>query len=151
MNSTIQALLKLYENQLNHLEKEINAFTAEDNYWLTPGDVNNSAGNLCLHLCGNLQFFIGSILGDTGYVRKRDEEFSKTGLSKTELIQEINVTREAVLKTLPKILESTLQNTYPIEVFGNAMTTEFFLIHLHGHLNYHLGQISYHRRILDKG
>ncbi len=42
-----------------------------------------------------------------------------------------------------------LQKTFPINVFNYEMTTEFFLVHLTTHLNYHLGQINYHRRLLD--
>lgn len=42
-----------------------------------------------------------------------------------------------------------LQQEYPILVFESKTSTEFFLIHLSTHLAYHLGQINYHRRLLD--
>ena len=56
---------------------------------------------------------------------------------------------EAMIKTLTeKLSDEDLAANYPLEVFGHAMTTEFFLVHLATHLNYHLGQINYHRRLL---
>ena len=145
----IDILLPLFERDLNTLEKEITAYSNEDLMWLKEGQVNNSAGTLTLHLCGNMQHFIGAVLGDTGYVRNRTAEF-ELRLLREELLKEIQATRSIVLSTLQELEESTLKQTYPIEVFGRPMETGFFLAHLHGHLTYHLGQISYHRRLLDR-
>jgi uncharacterized damage-inducible protein DinB len=58
--------------------------------------------------------------------------------------------REAVLTALQQISNETLNSIYPSNVFGYEMTTEYFLVHLYGHLDYHLGQINYHRRLLNK-
>ena len=41
-----------------------------------------------------------------------------------------------------------LEKPYPLEVLGYPMTTGYFLIHLYGHLNWHLGQVNYHRRLV---
>ena len=111
-------------------------------------NVKNSAGNLCLHICGNLQHFIGATLGNSGYIRKRDAEFSRKNVPAKLLVDEIETTIKVVEKTLNELKEEDLQNTFPINVFGYEMTTGFFLVHLAGHLNYHLGQINYHRRLL---
>ncbi|MDZ7624548.1 MAG: DinB family protein [Ignavibacteriaceae bacterium] len=111
--------------------------------------VKNSAGNLCLHLCGNLQHFIGAVLGNSGYIRNRDAEFSKKNVPIRELVAEIELTAKVVEKALKNLPEEILEKTYPINVFGYEMTTEYFLTHLTTHLNYHLGQINYHRRLLD--
>jgi uncharacterized damage-inducible protein DinB len=54
-----------------------------------------------------------------------------------------------VQKTLQELKEEDLQKTYPINVFGYEMTTEYLLTNMAAHLNYHLGQINYHRRLLD--
>ena len=145
----IDILKQLFTSDLEKLKTEISSYTDEMNLWKISGDIKNSGGNLCLHLCGNLQHFIGAVLGNSGYVRKRDAEFSKKNVSVKELVKEVELTITAVENTLNHLKEERLGEKYPRNVFGYEMTTEYFLIHLAAHLNYHLGQINYHRRLLD--
>ena len=145
----IDILKQLFTSDLEKLKTEISSYTDEMNLWKISGDIKNSGGNLCLHLCGNLQHFIGAVLGNSGYVRKRDAEFSKKSVSVKELVKEVELTITAVENTLNHLKEERLGEKYPRNVFGYEMTTEYFLIHLAAHLNYHLGQINYHRRLLD--
>jgi uncharacterized damage-inducible protein DinB len=144
-----EILQQLFVRDLEKLKTEITSNKDEENLWKISGDIKNSAGNLCLHLCGNLQHFIGAVLGKTGYVRKRDEEFNRKNIPISELVAEIDLTIKAVQKTLNELKEEELKKTYPINVFGNEMSTGFYLTHLTTHLNYHLGQINYHKRLLD--
>ena len=141
---------KIMVRHLNQLKKEIDLYSNEADLWKTSGEITNTAGNLCLHLCGNLQYFIGTNLGQTGYVRKRDDEFNLKNIPAAELQDQINLTIKVVKATLSKLSDNQLKANYPVEVLGEPMTTEFFLIHLTSHLGYHLGQINYHRRILLK-
>ncbi|HLA96692.1 MAG TPA: DUF1572 family protein [Pyrinomonadaceae bacterium] len=143
-----ETLTQLYSRDLDKLKTEIGQYSNEGDLWKTSGEITNSAGNLTLHLIGNLKHFIGAVLGNSGFVRDRDAEFSTGGVARAELLAEIEVADLAVRSTLKKLTDADLANTYPIEVFGHPMTTEFFLVHLATHLNYHLGQINYHRRIL---
>lgn len=145
----IEILIKLYFRDLEKLKTEITSYKNEENLWKVSGEIANSAGNLCLHICGNLQHFIGATLGNSGYVRKRNEEFSRKNVPVKELVNEIETTTKIVEKTLNELKEEDLQKIYPINVFGNEMTTGFYLTHLTTHLNYHLGQTNYHRRFLD--
>ena len=145
----IETLDKLFQRDLENLKTEISSYKDEENLWEISGDVKNSAGNLCLHLCGNLQHFIGAVLGNSGYIRNRDAEFSRKNVPLKELVKEIELTTTDVVKTLKKLKEVQLGEKFPINVFGYEMTTEYFLIHLITHLNYHLGQINYHRRLLE--
>ena len=145
----IQTLTQLFLRDLEKLKTEISSFKDEKKIWEISGDVKNSAGNLCLHLCGNLQHFIGAVLGNSGYVRNRDAEFSRKNVPGKELVDEIELTAKVVENTLNELDEEILQKTFPINVFGYEMTTGYFLTHLTTHLNYHLGQINYHRRLLD--
>jgi uncharacterized damage-inducible protein DinB len=142
------ALLPLFIRDLQRLSDEISSFENEQDLWRTTGTITNSAGNLCLHLCGNLQHFIGATLGGTTYVRDRDNEFQARNIARTTLLQEIEHTRSAIEGTIPNLSEQALQSDFPIKVFAEAMSTTRFLIHLQGHLNYHLGQINYLRRML---
>jgi uncharacterized damage-inducible protein DinB len=143
----IQTLTQFFLRDLEKLKTEISSFKDEKNIWKISGEISNSAGNLCLHLCGNLQHFIGAVLGNSGYVRNRDAEFSRKNVPIRELVAEIELTAKIVEKTLMELKENDLQKIYPINVFGFEMTTGYFLIHLTTHLNYHLGQINYHRRL----
>ena len=144
------ALVELFNRDLDILAKEINLYSDEHKLWVISPDIKNCGGNLCLHICGNLQHFIGAILGRTGYIRDRDAEFSDKNIPIKELLRSIDKTKEVVVTALNALLEDQLAEDYPIVVFKKKMTTSFFLIHLHSHLNYHLGQINYHRRLLDK-
>ncbi len=141
---------RVIQHHLKQLSKEISAYRDETNLWLLQGDISNTAGNLCLHLCGNLQHFIGAVLGNTGYVRNRDDEFNLKNVPRKELLAEIERTATAVEQTLEALSPQILTESYPIEVFSKPMTTGYFLVHLATHLGYHLGQINYHRRLLDK-
>ena len=149
MSLLIQTVQKLLDRDLAVLEKEISLYTADADLWKVAGNIKNPAGNLCLHLCGNLQYYIGAVLGNNGYVRNRDAEFSTKGLTKEELLNEIAKTRKAVSEALQKLNPTVLETIYPVEVFKDPMTTGYFLIHLSAHLGYHLGQINYHRRLLQ--
>ncbi|MBK9216640.1 MAG: DinB family protein [Chloracidobacterium sp.] len=143
-----QILSELYERDLNKLKEEISAYADEADLWKKPGDTPNSAGNLCLHLNGNLQHFFGAVIGGTDYVRDRDAEFSTTGVPRDTMLADIDTTRAVVKDTLAKLTHDDLAENFPIEVFGHPMTTGWFLTHLSTHLTWHLGQISYHRRML---
>ncbi len=147
----IESLKSLYIRDLNKLKAEIEAYQNEETLWKTDKNISNSAGNLCLHLVGNLNTYIGAQLGNSGYVRQRDLEFSLKDIPRPELIQQIEKTIDVIFYSLGKITEEDLKKDYPTEPLGYTMTTEYFLIHLFGHLNYHVGQINYHRRLLDVG
>ena len=145
----IETLLKLFDRDLQRLEEEITLYQSEEAIWKLGGEIKNTAGNLCLHLCGNLQHYIGANLGHTSYVRNRENEFAAKGISKAELVAEVQKTRQTVRETLETLKPSVLEAEYPERIFDYPTTTAYFLIHLTAHLNYHLGQVNYHRRILQ--
>jgi hypothetical protein len=144
----LEAMIKLYERDITKLEQEIESYPDDVSLWLKDGFINNPAGNLALHLCGNLQHYIGKVLGHSSYVRNRPYEFSATGHSKKDLLAEIVKTRSDVVRSIKNLDASMLLKNYPEKVFDNEMTVLYFLNHLHAHLSYHLGQINYHRRLL---
>jgi uncharacterized damage-inducible protein DinB len=146
----LETLLKLFDRDLQRLEEEINLFQSEEALWRISGEIKNPTGNLCLHLCGNLQHYIGANLGRTSYVRNRDNEFAAKNISKADLIAEVQKTKQVVREALETLKPSILESEYPEKVFDYPMTTAYFLIHLNSHLNYHLGQINYHRRLVGQ-
>ena len=139
----IHSIVTLFERDIAALIKELNAYSNEGLLWTKGGEVNNAPGNLVLHLIGNLNHYIGAQLGKTGYIRNRSEEFGLQNVARETLIQELENTLALVKTVLLQLEPKQLQETYPIQVFDFEMTIEFFLIKLVGHLNYHLGQISY--------
>ena len=145
----IDSIKSLFLRDLNKLKKEISLYSSESNLWIVDKKIANSAGNLCFHLIGNLKTFIGGVLGGTGYVRQRDLEFSAKNIPRTSLLAQLDETIQIVEKTLDSLTDDVLANEYPIVVFKEKMTVGYFLIHLTTHLNYHLGQVNYHRRLLD--
>ncbi len=144
-----EALNKIIQRDLQKLKSEIESYKDESNLWRIEKNISNSAGNLCLHLVGNLNTYIGATLGQTGYVRDRDAEFSLKNIPRKELIQKIEDTISVVNEVLPTLDDDTIQKEYPILVLKEKTSTEYFLIHLTTHLGYHLGQVNYHRRLLD--
>ena len=144
-----QTLKTLFHRELNKLKQEIELYKQESKLWIIDKAIANSGGNLCLHLIGNLNTYIGKELGGTGYIRNRDLEFSQKDIPRDELLKKIDETILVVEKTLDTVTNQQLEEEYPAVVFAEKMTTGLFLIHLLAHLTYHLGQINYHRRLLD--
>ena len=146
MKVTLQSLFK---RDLEKLKTEIEQYSSEENLWRTDKNITNSAGNLCLHLIGNLNAFIGAGLAKTDYIRNREFEFSGKDVPRASLLQQIDETIIVVEKGLDTLTKEALSGDFPIQIWGKPTGMEFTLIHLATHLSYHLGQINYHRRLLD--
>jgi len=144
----IETLKSLFNRDLNKLKIEIESYQSENQLWAIDKNISNSAGNLCLHLIGNINTYIGAELGKTGYIRDRPLEFSLKDIPKSELISKIDATILVVNNALDSLTEADLEAIYPQIVFEKEMTTGYFLVHLSTHLAYHLGQINYHRRLI---
>jgi uncharacterized damage-inducible protein DinB len=142
-------LKTLYSRDLFKLKQELELYDSEENIWRIDKNISNSAGNLCLHLIGNLNTYIGAQFGNTGYIRNRPEEFSLKNIPRHELISQIEHTIEMIQVTFSSLTEDQLKSEYPQIVAEGKVSTEYFLLHLAMHLSYHLGQVNYHRRLLD--
>ncbi len=144
-----QALNAIFKRELLKLKTEIESYKVEANLWHIEKNIANSAGNLCLHLVGNLNTYIGATLGQTGYIRNRDAEFSLKNVSAKELMQMIEDTIHVVDQVISKLTSEQLEKDYPLIVLKEPTSTAYFLLHLATHLTYHLGQVNYHRRLID--
>ena len=145
----LQTLKTLFQRDLSKLRKEIELYKDESKLWIIDKGIADPAGNLCLHLIGNLNTYFGRELGGTGYIRNRDLEFSQKDIPQAALLKMIDETTGIVEKVLNTLSDQQLEEEYPVIVFTEKMTTGFFLVHLIAHFSYHLGQINYHRRLLD--
>jgi hypothetical protein len=143
-----QELLALYRRDLEKLIAELEAYPNETDLWRVAGEIKNPAGNIVLHLIGNLNLFIGVKLAGSQFVRDREAEFMVKDVPRAELLQKLRQTIAMLEQILPALEAATLEAKYPLEVLGYPMSTQYFLIHLYGHLNWHLGQVNYHRRMI---
>ena len=136
--------------ELKALRREVESYPSDDKLWETAPGITNPGGNLVLHLAGNIQYFVGAVLGGTGYKRYRDAEFGSRDLAKAELLREIDGAIAAVQTGIAKVSDADLEKPFPEAVGGVTPTTGAFLAHLAVHLGYHLGQVDYHRRIISR-
>lgn len=142
------ALIEIFERDLRQVAREINLYANESDLWVVKAEISNSAGNLCLHLIGNLNHFIGAVLGKTGYVRERDKEFSDKNVPRADMLAQLEKTIAVVTETLRNLPDSAMNEDFTVDKRGQIVKTDFMLLHLLGHLSYHLGQINYHRRLI---
>lgn len=141
-------LLTLMVRDLNGFIREVEAFPDDGSLWTALPGVTNSAGNLALHVAGNLQHFVGHVLGGTDYVRMRDREFGQREGSRASVVAELQTTIAVVEATLPSVTAAQLAADYPDAPGGHTINTMQFLLHLSAHLAFHLGQAGYLRRLV---
>jgi hypothetical protein len=141
-------LAALFRRDLTRLAQELRAVPGDGALWTKPPGVSNAIGNLVLHLEGNLREYIGRQLGGVPYTRRRDLEFSETGLTIDNLLARVEPLAILIPEIVAGLSDADLNRLYPEEPFNSPISTAQYLVHVHGHLNYHLGQIDYLRRIL---
>jgi len=151
MTTLTESLAAIFSRELTTIHMEIEAYPSEADLWRTVPGVSNSGGTLALHLAGNLQHFIGTVLGGTGYQRNRDAEFGSRDVPRAQLLRQVEDTIAAVSGTLRSLDPARLSEPYPLAVANLRLNTADFLVHLACHLNYHLGQLDYHRRMVTGG
>lgn len=143
-------LIRNFEIEFDRLRSELRYYQKDESLlWKKAGNVNNPPGNLALHLVGNLNHFIGNMLGESGYQRNRKAEFELKDVPLTDLVALLNSTEEVVIEVIKNLGRDKLREKFPENVFGFEMSVSFMLIRLLAHLSYHTGQISYHRRIIN--
>jgi uncharacterized damage-inducible protein DinB len=136
---------------LRALRREVEAFSDERDLWQVPAGVTNPAGTLVLHLAGNIQHYVGAVLGKTGYIRDRAAEFSRRDVPRAEILAQIDAALAAAEAGFARLTDETLAADFPERVAGCTVTTSEWLVHLAVHVGYHLGQVDYHRRIVTGG
>ena len=148
MSSLPSLLTTQIVRELQTFIREIEAFPSDDSVWHTRRGVTNSAGNLALHVCGNLQDFVGRVLGGTPYVRNRELEFGQREGTRADIVAELRKTIDVIKTTLPEVTDETMAADFPMQLAGKTLNTAAFLVHLAAHLAFHLGQAGYLRRVI---
>ena len=143
-----ESIRAIMMRELRTLQRELEAYEDEAAIWTLAPGIANSAGTLTLHLAGNLQSFVGAVLGNSGYVRDRQAEFDRRGVPRAELMTELERTVEAVDTTLTALSDESMAQPFPLAFGPLQIRTDDFLNHLATHLAFHVGQIDYHRRLV---
>jgi hypothetical protein len=111
--------------------------------------VKNSCGNLALHITGGLNHFVGATLAGTGYIRNRDLEFSQKDVARKDIVAGLEELIPLINKTLGSFTPEKMEADFPLVFDGMKRTNGYVLTQLMLHLDYHLGQINYLRRMLE--
>jgi uncharacterized damage-inducible protein DinB len=127
--------------QLRDAVKQLAAPLPEEKFWHRPIDPGNSIGHLILHLSGNLNHFVGAQLGQTGYLRDREREFTEAAppskdVALAGLDEAVAVFRRVVEALTPEQLAAP----HPEARLGLVLPA---LLHLVSHFALHRGQMSY--------
>jgi hypothetical protein len=142
-------LANFYERDIRKMIEEVNLFRNEEDLWRTQGSVKNSSGNLVLHIIGGLNHLIGATLAQTGYVRDRDQEFIRKGVERKILVVQLEELIPMINETVNALSKEDMEAEYPIFFDKSGTSTGYVLLQLLLHLNYHLGQVNYLRRVLE--
>lgn len=145
LRSAVQAILC---RELRAMRRSVEAYPDDDAPWAERPGLPNAGGTLVLHAAGNLQHFLGAVLGGTGYRRDRDAEFARRGVPRVALLAELDAAIAAVERGLAALPDAALAAPYPEPIAGRTVATGDYLVHLATHLAYHLGQLDYHRRVV---
>jgi hypothetical protein len=141
-----RVLANFYVRDIRRLIEEVNLFNHEEDLWKTLGAVKNSSGNLALHIIGGTNHLIGATLASTGYIRDRDQEFIMKGVSRENLVAQLEELIPMVTDTVNGL---DIEAEYPMIFDGMKRSNSYVLTQLLLHLNYHLGQVNYLRRVLE--
>lgn len=140
-------LANLFVRDLDKVIQDLRAYEDETDLWKVQGTIKNPAGNLALHIAGNLRHFIGMMLGGSDYQRDRPYEFEASNVPLDELVKEIDLAKKDISEVLPNLSAEKL--TSSMANIPYELTVGGFLLHLYNHLGYHAGQLNYHRRMLS--
>jgi len=140
-------LNELFQRDIDRMIANLEAMP-EAMLWKVPEGVNNSCGVLAQHLVGNLRFFIAKGLGKRSLERDHRREFRNTGKSKQQLITELKELKQLLGTIFSRLEDRQIDEAYDLDI-PFEMSPKQFMIHLYGHLNYHLGQCNYLRRLMN--
>ena len=115
---------------------------SEEEIWWRPNSPSNSAGNLVLHLCGNVRQWIISGLGGAEDHRQRAREFAERGpIPRRELVTQLRRTVRDACRVIARLSDDSLSRK--LEIQGFHVTGLDAVFHVAEHFGYHTGQIIY--------
>jgi uncharacterized damage-inducible protein DinB len=143
LKTTIAAALTARYEKLAGVLHELAAPLSQEQFWAKPFAFGNSFGHLVLHLTGNLNYYIGAQIAETGYVRDRPVEFSDaTRPSKAEVLKKFDQAIEMVITTINSQSPEDWSKEYT-GTGADAHNRMEMVLQCATHLHHHTGQIMY--------
>jgi uncharacterized damage-inducible protein DinB len=142
--STISSdFVAYYEYVAAHIHKWVDPLTQEQ-FWHNPFTYGNSVGHLILHMTGNLNYYIGTRVAETGYIRNRDREFTETAKpDKANVMRAFDQTIAMVVATIRKQTPEDWMATYSADREPEAAERFMIFLRCAGHANHHVGQLIF--------
>ncbi len=143
LNVTLATVLgDRYSGNLARI-RELAGPLTEQQFWAKPFSFGNSFGHLVLHLTGNLNYYIGAQIANTGYVRDRPREFSDPNPpSKEQALRGLDEAVAMVVKTIKSQSQGDWAATYSA-VGANASCRLDMVVQCAAHMQHHVGQMIY--------
>ena len=125
---------------------------SEEQFWTKPYPYGNSFGHLTLHVIGNLNYYIGTKIADTGYVRDREREFTEAAPpSKEEVLRRLDEALDLVAATLETQTAETWSKEYEAEGAADVVKDRFgIFLRCATHFHHHVGQMIYLEKEFSK-
>jgi uncharacterized damage-inducible protein DinB len=151
LHETIARDLAAYYRMVREqTHKWVDPLTTEQ-MWRNPYGHGNSVGHLLLHMTGNLNYYIGARVAETGYVRDRDREFTeREAKSKEEVLAAFDKTIDKVMETIQRQRAEDWLKAYSAEREPEASERFNIFLRCAGHAYHHVGQIIYLARELTQ-
>lgn len=116
---------------------------SEQQFWTKPFPYGNSFGHLVLHLTGNLNYYIGAQIANTGYIRDRDREFTEaTPPDKSTALKRLEDAAKMVIETIRSQSPGDWVKPYSA-VNTNCSNRLDIMSHCAAHIQHHIGQMIY--------
>ena len=143
LNETITSSLATHYARLAGWLRDLAAPLSDEQFWSKPFPFGNSFGHLVLHLTGNLNYYIGAQIAQTGYVRDRPREFSEAARpSKAEVMKKFDDAIAMVVKAIQS--QSADDWSAPYTAEGAYAKKRFeMVLQCATHLHHHIGQMMY--------
>ena len=124
---------------------------SDDQIWSRPYPYGNSIGHLLLHITGNLNYYVGTQIAQTGYVRNRDGDFTEqTRKSKEELLTGFDTALAMVQDTIAKQSPTDWNAAYTAKGLEDAENRFTVFLRCAAHMDHHIGQIMYLRKEIER-
>jgi uncharacterized damage-inducible protein DinB len=114
---------------------------SDEQIWRRDHANENTIGNLMLHLCGNVQQWIGYSVGGDADTRDRPAEFSATNLDRATLQAKLKGTIDHALEILKRVPQDDLAKV--IQTQNGQSTVLEAIYQVVGHFQQHAGQIIF--------
>ncbi len=144
LSPLVAASLSLHAERVRQKVHSLIGPLSHEQLWTRPYGYGNTAGHLVLHLTGNLNYYVGARIMNTGYVRDRPREFADTARrAKDDVLQAFDQAVDLLLAALGA--QGDADWSRPIEAAGAEDVKDrlSMFVRCVAHLDHHCGQMIY--------